>query len=306
MMPEGVLQLFSRRPLAQWVVDVTDVMLVAWIIYRALLVLRGTRAQQMSIGVLVLAGAYAGAKWAGLITLVNLMDAVLGNLVLILVIVFQNDVRRGLMRLGDNAWLPGFSRAQETKIIDEVVAAATELARHRIGALIAFEQNASLDEFVASHGIAMDSSVSRELLVTIFQPESVNKLHDGAVVIRNLRIAAAGVFFPMPEARNLDASLGSRHRAGLGITDETDAVVVVVSEERGSVTVCYRGNMIQHLDGQKLKAVLLDLMGHKPRATKKRDSKISPESKRETVTPSKGAVVTPPPRPAPKPEGHGA
>ena len=306
MIPEGLLHLFSRRPLGQWAVDVMDLLLVAWIIYRALLVLRGTRAQQMSIGVLVLAAAYAGAKWAGLITLVNLMDAVLGNLVLILVIVFQNDVRRGLMRLGDKAWLPGFSRAQETKIIDEVVAAATELARHRIGALIAFEQNASLDEFVASHGIAMDSSVSRELLVTIFQSESVNKLHDGAVVIRNLRIAAAGVFFPMPEARNLDASLGSRHRAGLGITDETDAVVVVVSEERGSVTVCYRGNMIQHLDGQKLKAVLLDLMGHKPRASKKSAPKVVPESKRDSTTASAKTVVTPPPRPAAKPEGHGA
>ena len=300
-MLEGLTNLFARRSAAKWAIDLLDLFLVAWVIYRALMVLRGTRAQQMSIGVLVLAGAYVVAKWGGLITLVNLMDAVFGNLVLILVIVFQNDVRRGLMRVGDKAWLPGFSNAQETKIIDEVVAAATELARHRIGALVAFEQDASLDEFVASHGVTMDASVSRELLVTIFQPESVNKLHDGAVVIRNLRIAAAGVFFPMPETKNLDASLGSRHRAGLGITDETDAVVVVVSEERGTVTVCYRGNMIQHLDGQKLKTVLLDLMGHKTK--KKKGEKTAPESKRETLPPPKPVSAG---RAAGKPESHGA
>ena len=305
-MLDGLTNLFARRAPGKWAIDVIDVLLVAWIIYRALMVLRGTRAQQMSIGVLILAGAYVGAKWAGLVTLLHLMDAVLGDLVLILVIVFQNDVRRALMRVGDKAWLPGFSSAQETKIIDEVVAAATELARHRIGALIAFEQNASLDEFVASQGVPMDAKVSRELLVTIFQPEAMNKLHDGAVVIRNFKIAASGVFFPMPEAKNLDPSLGSRHRAGLGITDETDAVVVVVSEERGTVTVCFRGNMIQHLDGQKLRAVLLDLTGHKPK--KKKADKVAPESKRETLVPSKPVTgtTTAAARPAPKPEGHGA
>ena len=282
---EGLAHLLSRRPLGNVARDLLDIIVVAWVVYRALLVLRGTRAQQMSVGVLVIAGAYVAARWLGLVTLVNLMDTVLSSFVLILVVVFQNDIRRALMRVGDRAWLAGFSGAQETKLIDEVVAAATELARHRMGALIAFEQNATLDEFVVGHGIPMDAGVSRELLVTIFQPESVNKLHDGAVIIRALRIASAGVFFPMPEARNLDPSLGSRHRAALGVTDETDAVVVVVSEERGTITVCFRGNMIQNLDGQKLRAVLLDLLGYKLPKKRGGTRATPPDARRESAAP---------------------
>jgi dihydropteroate synthase len=287
---EGLLHLFSRRPAGSMLRDALDIAIVAYVLYRALLVLRGTRAQQVAVGLVVIAGVYVAARWAGLVTLVSLMDMVLSSAVLVLVVVFQNDIRRGLMRVGDRAWLPGLARSRETELIDEVVAAATELARHRMGALIAFEQNATLDEFVVGHGIAMDAVISRELLVTIFQPESVNKLHDGAVIVRSLRLASAGVFFPMPEGRhNLDSSLGSRHRAALGVTEETDAVVVVVSEERGSITVCYHGNMIQHLDGQKLKAVLLDLLGYKqPR--KKADE-------RPRLT------QAPPPPPAPPPAG---
>jgi hypothetical protein len=157
------------------------------------------------------------------------------------------------------------SRQQESKAIDEVVAAATELARHRIGALIAFEQDANLDEFVVGQGTAIDGAVQRELLVSLFIPESLNKLHDGAVVIRNLRIAKAGVFFPMPDTKVLDKSLGSRHRAALGITDETDAVVVVVSEERGSISFCFNGNIVSNLDGASLRQALLGLFGQRPR-----------------------------------------
>jgi diadenylate cyclase len=293
---EGLLYLFSRRPPTQVLRDALDIVIVAYVVYRALLVLRGTRAQQMSVGVLVIAGVYVAARWIGLVTLVNLMDVVLSSFVLILVVVFQNDIRRGLMRVGDRAWLGTLSSANETKVIDEVVAAATELARHRMGALIAFEQNATLDEFVVGHGIPLDSAVTRELLVTIFQPESVNKLHDGAVILRALRISSAGVFFPMPEARNLDPSLGSRHRAALGVTDETDAVVVVVSEERGSITVCYRGNMIQHLDGQKLRGVLLDLMGYKQPARRRTGEPAArPDARREGGQPP---ASSPAPSPA--------
>ena len=262
-MLEGLLNLFARRPLASVARDVADVAIVAWVLYRALLVLRGTRAQQVAVGLVMVAALYGAARWCGLVTLTNLLDLVVSSLVLILVVVFQNDIRRALMRVGDKAWLPGLGRAREAALVDEVVAAATELARHRTGAIITFEQNANLDEFVVGQGIALDAAVTRELLVTIFQPESVNKLHDGAVLIRSLRLASAGVFFPMPEARNLDPGLGSRHRAALGISEETDAVVVVVSEERGTITVCFRGNMIPGLDGQRLRVVLDDLLGYK-------------------------------------------
>lgn len=285
-MPERLMQLISGR---DWLAgrdwgrlsrDGVDILLVAFVIYRVLLVVRGTRAQQMSVGLAGAALLYLTAKYLGLVTLTNLVDLVLSSFVLILVIVFQSDLRRALMRVGEHAVFPGMSRTRETKVIDEVVAAATELARHRIGALIAFEQNASLDQFVASPGIPLDAHVSQELLVTIFQPEAVNKLHDGSVIVRDLKLTAAGVFFPMPEAKNLDPSLGSRHRAALGITDETDAVVIVVSEERGAITVCFRGNMIQGLDGARLRTVLLDLLGYKE-APKKKEREKEREPKRE-------------------------
>src|SRR6516225_2003977 len=172
------------------------------------------------------------------------------------------------MRVGARAILGGLSRQQESKAIDEVVAAATDLARHRIGALVAFEQDANLDEFVVGQGTVIDSAVQRELLVSLFLPENLNKLHDGAVVIRNLRVAKAGVFFPMPDTKLLDKSLGSRHRAALGITEETDAVVVVVSEERGTISFCFNGNIISNLDGASLRQALLGLFGQRARKKK--------------------------------------
>lgn len=267
-MLEGLRHLFSRRSPVDVFRDFFDIFLVAFVIYRALLVLRGTRAQQMGIGLLVITGLYLAAKFTGLVTVLNLLSSVLSSIVLIVVVVFQADIRRALIRVGDQAWLPGSGRAAKTRAVEEVVAAASELARHRVGALIAFEQDANLDEFVMSSGIPMESAVSRELLVALFLPEAMNKLHDGAVILRHYRIASAGVFFPMPEARNVDSQLGSRHRAALGITEETDAVVVVVSEERGTITVCYRGNMIQNLDGAKLRAVLMDLFGQKDKKSK--------------------------------------
>jgi diadenylate cyclase len=260
---EGFLHLFARRPLSQWLTDVADILLVTYIAYRALLVLRGTRAMQMGIGLAVISVVYFVSKWADFETLLYLLNAL--PIILIVVVVFQNDIRRGLMRVGARAFFAGLSRQQESKVIDEVVAAATELARHRIGALIAFEQDANLDEFVVGQGTPIDAAVQRELLVSLFIPETLNKLHDGAVVIRNLRVAKAGVFFPMPDTKILDKSMGSRHRAALGITEETDAVVVVVSEERGSISFCFNGNIVSNLDGASLRQALLGLFGQSAR-----------------------------------------
>jgi uncharacterized protein (TIGR00159 family) len=268
---EGLYHLFAPRPWLQVLIDLIDLTLVTYVIYRALLVLRGTRAMQMGIGLAVILVIDVIARYAGLATLNNMLSSLLpsSSIVLIVVVVFQNDIRRGLMRVGARAFLGGISREQESRVIDEVVAAATELARHRMGALICFEQDANLDEFVVGQGTVIDASVQRELLVGIFVPESVNKLHDGAVVIRNLRIVKAGVFFPMPDIKSLDKSLGSRHRAALGITEETDAVVVVVSEERGTISFCFNGNIVSNLDGASLRQALLGLFGQRTQKKKK-------------------------------------
>lgn len=268
-MLEGLLHLISSRPWHLVAVDVLDILIVTYVVYRALLVLRGTRAMQMGTGLGVIFLVYVVAKWAGLVTLFNLLSTLLSSVILIVVVVFQNDIRRGLMRVGARAFFSGISRQQESRVIDEVVGAATELARHRIGALICFEQDANLDEFVVGQGTTIDAAVQRDLLVSLFLPESLNKLHDGAVVIRNLRVAKAGVFFPMPDQKVIDKSLGSRHRAALGITEETDAVVVVVSEERGTISFCFNGNIVPNLDGQSLKQALAGLFGQRARAKKK-------------------------------------
>jgi uncharacterized protein (TIGR00159 family) len=280
---DGLRHLFASRPWLQVLVDVVDILLVTGLIYRALLVLRGTRAMQMGTGLGVIFLVYSVSKVAGFVTLFNLLSTLLSSIILIVVVVFQNDIRRGLMRVGSRAFFGGIARQQETRVIEEVVAAATELARHRMGALICFEQDANLDEFVVAQGTMLDASVQRELLVSLCVPESVNKLHDGAVVIRNLRIAKGGVFFPMPDTKMLDKSLGSRHRAALGITEETDAVVVVVSEERGTISFCFNGNIVPNLDGASLKQALLGLFGQRARA-KKKGAAAGPGSKRSPLT----------------------
>jgi uncharacterized protein (TIGR00159 family) len=248
---------FSNRGAVDLARDVVDVSVVYYLAYRSLLVLRGTRAMQIGIGLLLIFVLYVLSAQLHFVTLLSILSALIpGAVILIVVVVFQNDIRRALMRMGSQQWF-GLARSRESQAIDEVVEAATELAKHRIGALITFEQDANLDEFVGQNkGHNLDAAVSSELLVSIFVPEGVNKLHDGSVVIRDLRIAKAGVFFPMPDSRVLDASFGSRHRAALGITEETDAVVVVVSEERGTITFCFNGNIVGNLDGPGLRRAL--------------------------------------------------
>lgn len=268
----------SLTPL-QVVRNVLDIFLVYYIVYRALLVLRGTRAMQVGMGLAMVFVLYIVAQLLQLVTVLNIMGALISSMILIIVVVFQNDIRRGLQRVGSRAWFGGLARTQESKLIDAVVEAATDLARHRIGALITFEQDANLDEFVGVHkGHVLDAQVTRELLVTLFIPEGVNKLHDGSVIIRNYRIAKAGVFFPMPEGRVVDDSFGSRHRAALGITEETDAVVVIVSEERGTISFCFNGNIASNLDGAKLRTMLEAIFSPKVR---KKSRKAQTKTQRE-------------------------
>ncbi len=267
-MLEGLKHLVSLdRPFADIFRDLIDILLVAFLIYRALVVLKGTRAMQMGIGIIAFGFLYLAAKFLELTTVLSLLSWLASSAILIIVVVFQNDIRRALIRLGAKAWLTRGRDAQE-RVIDEVVAAATELARHRMGALVCLERDANVLEFVKSDGVPLDCEVSRELLVSLFVPEAVNKLHDGAVLIRDLRVARAGVFLPMPEVTKVaDTSLGSRHRAAIGITEETDAVVVVVSEERGTVTLCFPNGMVQNVDGNSLKQALLGLFGRSARRT---------------------------------------
>ena len=279
-MLDSLRNFLEALTLVQVVRNILDIFLVYYLAYRALLVLRGTRAMQVGVGLAMVFVLYAIAQTLQLVTVLNIMGALISSMILIIVVVFQNDIRRGLQRVGSRAWFGGMARTQEAKLIDAVVEAATDLARHRIGALITFEQDANLDEFVGVHkGHVLDAQVTRELLVTLFIPEGVNKLHDGSVIIRNYRIAKAGVFFPMPEGRVMDDSFGSRHRAALGITEETDAVVVIVSEERGTISFCFNGNIASNLDGSKLRTMLEAIFSPKVR---KKSRKAATKPARES------------------------
>jgi diadenylate cyclase len=301
---EFVRAYWEGRTPVQLAKDALDVFLVYYLAYRALLVLRGTRAMQVGLGLSLVFVLYVVAQFLRLVTVISVMGALISSMLLIIVVVFQSDIRRGLQRVGSRAWFGSLVRAQETKVIDEVVEAATELARHRIGALITFEQDANLDEFVGVHkGHTLDAQVTRELLVALFLPESMNKLHDGSVVIRNLRIAKAGVFFPMPEGRVVDDSFGSRHRAALGITEETDAVVVIVSEERGTISFCFNGNIASNLDGPKLRTMLDAIFSPKVRKKSRRNKTVrdtAPPESLSKVPPSVELDVIPPSRRDPR------
>ncbi len=260
---DAIRSFFDSRTSLQLLRDAFDIGLVYYLFYRLLLVARGTRAIQIAAGLGILSLVYVVAQALELTTIVTIMGALLQSIILVIVVVFQSDIRRALQRVGSRAFL-GSARSQETAVIDQVVEAARDLARHRIGAIIAFEQEANLDEFVGQNkGVPLEARVTSELLVSLFVPEGSNKLHDGAVVIRNLRIEKAGVFFPMPESRNLDATFGSRHRAALGITEETDAVVVVVSEERGTISFCFNGNIAPDLQANQLREMLLSILAPK-------------------------------------------
>jgi uncharacterized protein (TIGR00159 family) len=288
---EAVRQYWDSRTPLQLAKDAIDVFLVYYLAYRALLVLRGTRAMQVGLGLALVFGLYVVAQALRLVTVISVMGTLISSMLLIIVVVFQSDIRRGLQRVGSRAWFGNLVRAQETKVIDEVVEAATELARHRIGALITFEQDANLDEFVGVHkGHTLDAQVTRELLVALFIPEGMNKLHDGSVVIRNLRIAKAGVFFPMPEGRVVDDSFGSRHRAALGITEETDAVVVIVSEERGTISFCFNGNIASNLDGPKLRTMLDAIFSPKVRKKSRRNKATRDTSPPESLSKAPPAI----------------
>lgn len=253
----NVLSFFDRSwSMVLW--DLLDIFLVALVLYYVLLVIRGTRAMQMGIGLGLVFIVYQASKSLGLVTLYSMLDAMLTSLVLIIVVIFQHDIRRALMRFGRRPFFRAARAEMETHVIEEVVKATSQLAQRRVGALIVFEREAMLDEFI-EHGTTLDAAVTKELLYSIFVPSFENPMHDGAAIVRDGRIWQAGAFLPLTTSPKLDRTLGTRHRAGIGLTEETDAVVVVVSEERGAVSLCFNGNIVRKLDAASLRKALLGL-----------------------------------------------
>ncbi|HUH03587.1 MAG TPA: diadenylate cyclase, partial [Kofleriaceae bacterium] len=180
--------------------------------------------------------------------------------IIIVIVVFQQDIRRGLMRLGQRVGAFGRTHAV-THALDEVLAAFDHLAKARIGGIVVFERDADLADFI-DHGQVVDAQLSRELLAALFVPSRDNKLHDGAVIVdKALRIRNAGAVLPLSRNEQLAQEFGTRHRAALGITEETDAVAIVVSEERGEMSLCYRGSIARDLELETLRSALQGLFG---------------------------------------------
>lgn len=292
-MIEGLLTLLRPTSAGSFARDLIDVAIVAYAIYRLMLLLRGTRAVQASVGLALVVLVYLVAHRAGLTTTHTLLDRVLGSFFLVVVVLFQGDLRRALMRVGTRPWFVRFRKREEATALDEVIEACVKLAQKRIGGLVVFERDASLDDFL-QQGTELDASVTSELIYTLFLPAYENPLHDGAVVIRNARVHRAGAILPLTANPSLDRTLGTRHRAAIGITEETDAVVVIVSEERGQISLCFNGNLVRGLDANSLRHALYGLFYPKPlaarllegRAGKKRDE----EPARVSVVPEPRAA----------------
>ena len=236
--------------------DLVDIALVTFGIYWLLLLIRGTRAVQMVVGLIVLLALYLASQLFQLATL----ELVLGNFlqwgIIIVIVLFQQDIRRALARVG-RGFFPSVAAQQESQMLEELVRAAQTLAQRKVGALVVLERENHLGEQIET-GCALDAAVSKDLLVSLFMPYS--PLHDGAAVVAEGRVAYAGCILPLTLREDLPEGVGTRHRAAVGVTEETDAVVIVVSEETGTISVVLGGEMIQGLDAPRLRAVLRDIL----------------------------------------------
>lgn len=238
--------------------DLADIFLVAVLFYAVLRALRGRRALTMLWGILILVGAYLGAKAADLITLSAILEQLLFYLPLAVIVLFQQDIRRILAAVGQTPVLRIFTAASGRQVlVNDIVLACRTLSARRYGALVVVERTEGLRTF-AETGIPLDANCTYDLLVNLFTPGT--PLHDGAVIVQGKRIVAAACFLPLTLQADLSSELGSRHRAALGISEETDAVAVVVSEERGEVSVAVGGILHRGLEEGQLRDLLVRLL----------------------------------------------
>jgi diadenylate cyclase len=233
--------------------DVVDILAVALIIYYLLLLIRGTRAVQMLLGLVFLGLVYYAALLTELPTLQQILENLLIVLPFAIIVLFQQEIRRALTNFGRN---PLWGLAKQQKVVasfGDIVLAATTLSSRKIGALIVIERLQGLRTYI-ENGISLDAVVSYDLLINIFSPDT--PLHDGAVIIQDDRIAAAACFLPLTSNPELSKEFGTRHRAALGISEETDAVAVVVSEETGTISLAFDGELHRDLDSKSLRNAL--------------------------------------------------
>jgi diadenylate cyclase len=246
-----------RFPALGWS-DLLDLAVVSLVIYEILKAIRGTRAVQMAIGSAMFVLAYYVSQWGGLETVNWLVRNIASYIVFALIVLFQADIRRALAHLGRGPFFRYFLAAESAdEVIEELVGAATMLGSQRIGAIIVIERQIGLRNYIEG-GIPLDATLTYDLLLSIFQRES--PLHDGAVIVQRDRVAAAGCFLPLTVNPQLSRTLGTRHRAAIGLTEENDAVAIVVSEENGIVSLALEGHIERNLNADRLRGRLHQLL----------------------------------------------
>jgi diadenylate cyclase len=233
--------------------DLLEILIVAFLLYRLLLVVQRTRAMQILLGLVLLALGYGLARLLDLILIRTILETLFQYGAIAALVVFQPELRAALARLGQSRMIRAFQRMEGSRVADEIVEAVQRLSRARVGAIIAVQQEVGLDEYAAT-GSAVEARVSAEMLMTIFTPYS--PLHDGAVLIRGDVILSAGAILPLTQSSVVDRSLGTRHRAALGLSEETDAVVLVVSEETSKISLALSGRLERGVEPERLRQIL--------------------------------------------------
>jgi diadenylate cyclase len=248
---------YLRRPPIGWW-DLLDILVVWALIYEVLKLIRGTRAVQMALGGGLIALLFYGSRWGHLETVNWLIRNMVPYVVFAVIVLFQSDIRRALAHLGRAPFFRYFAKPESAEeSIEELVVASSMLSSQRIGAIVAIERQIGLRNYIEG-GIPLDATLTYDLLLSIFQRDS--PLHDGAVIVQDDRIAAAACFLPLTVNPKLSKDLGSRHRAAIGLTEENDAVAIVISEETGNISMVAEGQIERGLDVEALRARLRSLV----------------------------------------------
>ena len=251
------IESFARATEFSWV-DAIDIALVSFLIYKLLQLIRGSRASQMVVGTLIVVTLFFVSRWARLETVNWLLRNSLAYVGFAIIVLYQAELRKALAHLGKAPLFRLLGQSHTSETVDEVVLAMTTLARRKTGAIIVIERDIGLRSYIEG-GIILDAILTYDLLLSIFNPKT--PLHDGAVIVQGNRVAAAACFLPLSINPQLSKELGTRHRAAIGITEDTDAVAIVVSEETGAVSYLEDGNILRGVDGETLRAKLSRALG---------------------------------------------
>ncbi|HUS08696.1 MAG TPA: diadenylate cyclase CdaA [Bryobacteraceae bacterium] len=250
-------------------VSIVDILIVAFLIYQFLMIVRGRRAAHILNGALILVFIYAASVVFKLELLRSVLEMAAPYAPFALIVMFQSEIRRVLAQIGRRRWMTLGGSLKKREFADEMVLALTQLAQQKTGALVVLERDIGLRTFIES-GVLLDATLSRDLLLSIFQDGSA--LHDGAVIVQNNRIAAAACFLPLSVKPALARELGTRHRAGIGVTEETDCIALIVSEETGNISVAAFGELEIDVTPRRLEERIAEHLIHKRRSSPYRDA----------------------------------